>query len=205
MSDRPFYAPSRVNRGLASISGLSGRMFASSIVSSAMMARGAWRCRFIESGNFYTAGAGRPTRLALDEADERKAQLSASSKRALRRWTMPRGTARPGSSWTGGLPGKPRLATFSSGSSSTRSITVGSFRATCGRWAPTIRGCERGSPIIEVPRCDVGLVRRQPDDGSGYRREPFGADASGGPKTTAARSFTLLRRRASRPLSRRAR
>jgi hypothetical protein len=64
-----------------------------------------------------------------------------------------------------------RLATFSLGSSSTRSITVSSFRATCGRWAPrfrrstvrrrTIRGCERGSPIVEVPRrigCVDGLV-----------------------------------------------
>ena len=71
----------------------------------------------------------------------------------LPRWTTPSGTARPGCWPTARWPGKPRSATCSSGFCSTRSITAGSFRATCDRWArrcprftvprPTIRGCDR--------------------------------------------------------------
>ena len=72
--------------------------------------------------------------------------------------------------WTGKVPGEPRSATCSSGFSSTRSITVGSFRATCGRWVlrsrrstvrrRTIRECERGS-LSTAKAPDVLPVQHQ--------------------------------------------
>src|SRR5262249_47693266 len=72
-----------------------------------------------------------------------------------RAWTTRNGTTRPGSSWTEKWRGKARWATCSSGSSSTRSIIVGSFRRTSDRWG---RRCLQSTVRRRTTRgCDVKI------------------------------------------------